>query len=245
MVDRYLWTKLKRQATEEEVDNEIERLDIIGDWFRIVNGYRELDDADDCNLDPEEEQLECESMKLYQALARPDSGFKELKDGSIAFSLDVASVLPNLSKDRIDQINAYYAAPHKEHLLGFCLNVCLRYDQGEMRSAHEALYLFRRAITFESLNWFNQEINIGSTASGNLTTGRLKGAASQKDQAERNDKLILKINEDLLHHPDTARWKLEQRAAYIADQCSRQKITKVNGEPYTTKTIKKKITGKG
>jgi len=74
----------------------------------------------------------------------------------------------------------------------------------------------------------------------NLEKGRLKGAQTQKEAAAERDKEILNMNADLLNHSNTARWKLEQRAAYIRDRVFKNEETK---KKYSIGTIIGKIQG--
>jgi hypothetical protein len=65
------------------------------------------------------------------------------------------------------------------------------------------------------------------------------GAKKNKEKADRNHALILKMDEDLLKNIQTARWSLDKRAEYICEQ----KIKQLNGKPYSERTIKNIITG--
>jgi len=79
----------------------------------------------------------------------------------------------------------------------------------------------------------------------NLEKGRAKGAQAQKDYAAETKKLIETLNSDLLKNPNTARWKLGERAEYIKKKLIEMDRKQTNGEPYKTSTIKLLITGKG
>ena len=74
-----------------------------------------------------------------------------------------------------------------------------------------------------------------------LSAGRLKGAAEQKKAAAKTLTDILKVNADLLRHPDTARWTLAERADHI----EKIKFKQPNGTPYKLTTIVNRICGKG
>ena len=65
------------------------------------------------------------------------------------------------------------------------------------------------------------------------------GAKKNKEKADKNHALILKMDEDLLKNIQTARWSLDKRAEYICEQ----KIKHLNGKPYSERTIKNIITG--
>ena len=65
------------------------------------------------------------------------------------------------------------------------------------------------------------------------------GAKKNKEKADKNHALILKMDEDLLKNIQTARWSLDKRAEYICEQ----KINQLNGKPYSERTIKNIITG--
>lgn len=65
------------------------------------------------------------------------------------------------------------------------------------------------------------------------------GAKKNKEKADKNHALILKMDEDLLKNIQTARWSLDKRAEYICEQ----KIKQLNGKPYSERTIKNIITG--
>lgn len=95
-----------------------------------------------------------------------------------------------------------------------------------------------RALTSLALEWVDAD-------DSNRAQGRPLGAKAQKEYAEESNRMILKINNDLLCHPDTARWGLEKRADYIKDQLIKQSRKQANGKPYKASTIKTKITGKG
>jgi hypothetical protein len=90
----------------------------------------------------------------------------------------------------------------------------------------------------------NHKVKAFDERNANLKKGRFKGARRQKEHSEKIDKLILTINSDLLNHPHSARWTLDQRADYIEKDLSKKKIKQINGEPYLFSTIRKKITGK-
>jgi hypothetical protein len=77
---------------------------------------------------------------------------------------------------------------------------------------------------------------------GNLAQGRKKGSESQKRSAATRLENIERINADLLKHPDTARWTLEERAAHICAKVL--KNPKVN-EAYSLGSMVKLIQGKG
>ncbi len=49
----------------------------------------------------------------------------------------------------------------------------------------------------------------------NLGTGRKKGTESSKAKGAKIKALALGINDDVLKHPDTARWGLDKRAEHI------------------------------
>jgi hypothetical protein len=65
------------------------------------------------------------------------------------------------------------------------------------------------------------------------------GAKKNKEKAYEKHTLILKMDEDLLKNIETARWSLDKRAEFIW----KQKITQLNGKPYSERTIKNIITG--
>lgn len=66
------------------------------------------------------------------------------------------------------------------------------------------------------------------------------GAKKNKEKAEKNHALILKMNEHLLKNIETARWSLDKRAEFIFEK----EIKQLNGKPYSERTIKNIITGK-
>ena len=79
----------------------------------------------------------------------------------------------------------------------------------------------------------------GSKVKAILSDGRKKGTESSKKKAEDNKKLMLKINADLLRHPDTARWTISERADHIL----KRNFKMVNGNPYSKRRIEDIITG--
>lgn len=79
----------------------------------------------------------------------------------------------------------------------------------------------------------------------NLKNGQIKGQKTQKDYAAETWVMVAKINADLLKHPDTARWKLDRRADYIANYLKQNGRKQINKKPYLASTIVKRITGKG
>lgn len=68
-----------------------------------------------------------------------------------------------------------------------------------------------------------------------LGPGRKKGQQTNMNHANKMHADILKINADLLKHPNTARYTLEKRAEYIVKQPG---ILQVNGKPYLARTVK-------
>ena len=65
------------------------------------------------------------------------------------------------------------------------------------------------------------------------------GAKANKEKADKNRDLFLRMNKDLLKNIKTARWTLDERAEYIYNQ----KIKQLNGKPYSKRRIKNIITG--
>lgn len=68
---------------------------------------------------------------------------------------------------------------------------------------------------------------------------RKKGVEANKKKSQDNHSEILKANNQLLNHPDSARWTLDQRARKLS-LCG---FKQVNGKPYSERTIKNIITG--
>ncbi|CAN4266179.1 hypothetical protein MCEREM3_00158 [Methylophilaceae bacterium] len=66
------------------------------------------------------------------------------------------------------------------------------------------------------------------------------GAKKNKEKADENHALILKMNEHLLKNIETARWSLDKRAEFIFEK----EIKQINGKLYSERTIKNIITGK-
>ncbi|MDD2775934.1 MAG: hypothetical protein PHU06_08260 [Gallionella sp.] len=95
----------------------------------------------------------------------------------------------------------------------------------------------------EMLKKWNAAVKKTKLQEKNLKAGREIGAKVQKDKAAEAEREMLKINADLLKHPDTARWSLKERASYIEKKLKAQNIKQPNGTPYAFSTIKLKITG--
>jgi hypothetical protein len=85
-----------------------------------------------------------------------------------------------------------------------------------------------------------------------LGMGRKIGAERNKARAEAVKELAKQINQDLLKHLETARWGLEKRATYIAQQLEGRTITVGNkpmnatmkkDKPYKADTITNWIKG--
>ncbi len=75
--------------------------------------------------------------------------------------------------------------------------------------------------------------------------GRIQGAAIQKEHAADTQRKINEIHNDLLRNPESARWGLDRRAAYILTKLNEWEYKQPNGKPYAVSTIKQKIIGKG
>lgn len=75
--------------------------------------------------------------------------------------------------------------------------------------------------------------------------GRSDGAQAQKQYAVETWAIVKTLNNDLLKHPDTARWPLRARAAHIEKILRERQRAQPNGNPYKASTIQKRIAGKG
>ncbi|UZR29775.1 hypothetical protein [Methylococcus mesophilus] len=78
-------------------------------------------------------------------------------------------------------------------------------------------------------------------AQAQAAEARAKGAKANKEKAQNNQKFIKTVNADLLKHPDTCRLKLSERAALILKSCAANRVTQLNGTPYSLSYIKKLI----
>lgn len=78
-----------------------------------------------------------------------------------------------------------------------------------------------------------------------LPKARENSARLQKEHAANTNQIILRLNAELLTHPDSARWTLEERAKYIEQKLKEWKTVQLNKSPYKASSIKTKITGKG
>jgi hypothetical protein len=99
---------------------------------------------------------------------------------------------------------------------------------------------------------YQNKMKIARKIEQNLTSGRQKGAIKNKERASVVKQLATRINDELLQHPDSARWTVEQRADFIQKQLSSKTVeiggklypaTMANGRKYLTGTIQNWITG--
>lgn len=93
----------------------------------------------------------------------------------------------------------------------------------------------------ELLKKWNAAVKKTKLQDKNLGVGRQKGSQSQKNKAAVAEGVMLKINADLLKHPNTEQYNRAQRARHIEKRLKAQNIMQVNGEPYAERTIYKKI----
>lgn len=91
----------------------------------------------------------------------------------------------------------------------------------------------------------NPKIRAFKKREESLKKGRIQGAQVQKSYAAATKNMISIINLELLKHPDTARWTLDQRAKHIEGVLIQNNRKQINGKPYKVSTIRLIITGKG
>jgi hypothetical protein len=97
-----------------------------------------------------------------------------------------------------------------------------------------------------------QARKINEAQKQNLSYGREKGSAINKQRADAVKAKVQQMNKDILAHPDSARWTLSRRARYIEAKIGSAtieiegksyKATMANGKKYAVSTIRTWITG--
>ncbi len=109
---------------------------------------------------------------------------------------------------------------------------------------HELYDLIRHFTGIEQIKKLIDKVNAFDKG---RAVAQKKGAEAQKSHAAETLRIIEEINSYLLKDPVKARWTVADRADFIARKLSEMMPPRVqvNGKPYATSTILKKIQGKG
>lgn len=147
-------------------------------------------------------------------------------------------------KEEIERIEKYLIDQYRPQFFESMANKSLGIEEALME-----------AVINDAANLSKKYGRARKTAEGqqqNLALGRQQGTAKIKQRANVIHTLAHQINNDLLTHPDTARWTLARRAEYIQQKLEtdmvevdgyKYKATMANGKNYTVATIKTWITG--